>query len=454
MNLQPILTLPLGQPVGQLRATPVQLGSDGPRAILAAYAADFDVDPYHEMFFFPKDTLKLILFTTDGEILWKKDLGPGVVPGMWFCPVFPFDLDGDGSDEIYFVDNVNTQHPLGLSGYRLARLDASTGETTGEWPWPHHGGGESISHVYRYFIIGGHVHDQPVLVTASGTYHHMLLRGYHPDMTQRWEYRIPADAPGARGSHMCPIIDINEDGIDELLWGERCISLDTGRELFCADRDTYRGHSDVIAPTLDHATGRWSIYTIREGDGNVSPRVAMFDDQGQRTWGAVDHGHMDMGWVARLQDDGSHTAMAIRIGHKTCGPDGRFHQDRTEFIFDARTGEPVNLPFSVYGTLPVDLDGDGLHELVHGVAGQDGTVRSRTGEAFGQIAGPVAIASKLIDHAGEQLLDYTPDGIVRLWADLDAQDSPAAQARYAHPFYRASQRLGITGSNLGILGGI
>ena len=41
---------------------------------------------------------------------------------MWFCPVFPFDLDGDGADEIWFVDNVDSDHPLSLRGQRLARL--------------------------------------------------------------------------------------------------------------------------------------------------------------------------------------------------------------------------------------------------------------------------------------------------------------------------------------------
>ncbi len=454
MKLQPVLTLPLGQPVGQLRATPVRLGGKGPPAILAAYGADFDVDPYHEMFFFPTDTLKLILFTTEGEVLWKKDLGRGVVPGMWFCPVFPFDIDGDGVEEIWFVNNTSTQHPLSLDSYRLTRLDARTGEQTGEWDWQRSAGGESISHMFRNFIIGGSVRGEPVLVTATGTYGKMLLRGWRPDMTPRWERPIAKDEPGARGSHMCPITDLDGNGAEELMWGERCISLDDGREIFCADRDLYSGHSDVIAPMLDHASGRWFIYTIREGDGEVSPRVALFDDKGARVWGAVDRGHMDMGWVARLNDDASHVAMAIRIGQKTCGPDGRFHQDRTEFVFDARTGHPRELPYSIYGTIPVDLDGDGLHELVHGLSGQDGTVRMRGGEVVGKIAGTVAIASKLTAHAGEQILDYAPDGTVRIWADLDARDSEAALARYAHPFYQASQRLGITGSNLSVLGGI
>jgi hypothetical protein len=61
----------LGQKVGQLRATPVQLGEDANKAFLAVYCADFDVDdPYHGMFLFPTDTLKLA----------KRDLGRSIVP--------------------------------------------------------------------------------------------------------------------------------------------------------------------------------------------------------------------------------------------------------------------------------------------------------------------------------------------------------------------------------------
>ena len=139
LRLEPRLELSLGSPVGQLRAAPVCLGEGGPRALLAVYCADFDVDPYVEMFFFPTDTLKLALFTQAGQILWRRDLGPAVVPGVWFCPVLPFDLDGDGCDEIWFVNNLDPQHPLGLSHYCLERIDARTGETTGQWPWPNRG---------------------------------------------------------------------------------------------------------------------------------------------------------------------------------------------------------------------------------------------------------------------------------------------------------------------------
>ena len=49
---------------------------------------------------------------------------------------------------------------------------------------------------------------------------------------------------------MCPVVDVNHDGVDEILWGERCIEIQFGKQLFCADETTYCGHSDIIMSTL------------------------------------------------------------------------------------------------------------------------------------------------------------------------------------------------------------
>ncbi|MBE7462783.1 MAG: polysaccharide lyase 11 [Planctomycetes bacterium] len=456
MDIRPIMEYRLGSPAGQCRAVPVELGPGAPRAFLVAYAADFDVDPYHEMFFFPTDTLKLVLITVDGKELWRRDLGPGVVPGMWFCPALAFDLDGDGCDEIWFVNNLDAKHPLALSSYRLERLDARTGQSTGQWPWPHKGGQQVISHMYRNFLLAGSVRGKPVLVTAQGTYETMCLQGFDPGPEPRWELSIPKDAPGARGSHHTPVVDLDGDGVDEILWGERCIELDRGTERFCADRESYRGHSDIIQPILDRDSGRWTFYTCRESDDRGFPRVACYDATGHRVWGAVDRGHIDMGWIARAGDRGEPVAMAIRIGKKTCGPDGRFHQNMDRFVFDPRTGAPSELPFDPYMSQPVDLDGDGRHEFFKGQPGVDGCgeILDRKGRVVAQTGGDVCLASKFCDRPGEQLLLFSPDGTLRIWADERAEDSEAALKRYAHPFYAANRRLTLSGSNLKTLGGL
>ncbi len=85
-------------------------------------------------------------FDDRGKIQWTRDLGPGVVPGIWFCPIFSFDLDQDGTDEIYYVGNAYPTHPLDFRKYQLVRLDARNGKTTGTWPWPTRFTTNSMSH--------------------------------------------------------------------------------------------------------------------------------------------------------------------------------------------------------------------------------------------------------------------------------------------------------------------
>lgn len=462
----------LAGPLAQMRAVPVRLGpgpaetspatspavgglSAARRGVLAVFGRDAEVDPYVEMFFFPTGPLKLAMLdpAASGRVLWTRDLGRGVVPGIWFCPVYPFDLDGDGAEEIWLVGSADDDHPLSLNASRLERLDPATGKTTGQWPWPATDGEQSPSHLYRRFIVGGYVRGKPVLVTAQGTYGAMKLQGWNADMSLRWEHAVAAKDLGARGSHMCPIVDINGDGVDELMWGERCIELDKGRELFCADRDTWAGHSDIIQPVLDGTGGKWTFFTCRES-GTGNPRVAAYDDAGRRIWGDLDAGHMDMGWVARLGDACEPVAMAIRIGAKSAGPAGFARKGVEEFTYDAATGKPHPLGFSVFATIPVDLDGDGLHELVRGLTGGDGAVLDRKGRALGQVAGSVAAAGKLLDHPGEQVLTWQKDGTIRIYTARRAADTAAARKRYSHPYYQAAQRLSATGYNLVNLGGL
>lgn len=332
-NLDIILEMDLGLPVKQCRAVPVSLGNGKTDAVLAIHSNCGEVDPFTEMFFFPTDTLKMTLFTLKGEVLWQRDLGRGVVPGLWFCPVFAFDLDGDGIDEIWFVNNPDLDHPLNTKNRTLERVDPMNGLTTGSWPWVTNGkmGWGSLSHVHRNFILGGFVKDDPVLVIAQGTYGHMLLRGVNADMSTRWEHFVDEGDAGARGSHMCCISDMDGDGVNEVLWGERCIEFDKGSELFCADRDSYKGHSDVAIPVLNPQTGKYLLYTCRESDPTAVPRVAAYDAQGNRLWGHLEHGHMDMGWVARIGENGEKIAYAARLGKKTAGHDGFFRDGLEPF---------------------------------------------------------------------------------------------------------------------------
>ena len=133
-RLQPAVTCNVGSGLKQFRFAPIKTG--GETAFLAIHSNCAEDDPWAGMFFLPTDTLKLTAFTATGQRLWHRDLGTGMIPGIWFCPVMAFDLDGDGDDEIWLVANSDPDHPLDHRKFRLDRLSGRTGQILQSIPWP------------------------------------------------------------------------------------------------------------------------------------------------------------------------------------------------------------------------------------------------------------------------------------------------------------------------------
>ncbi|WP_236977181.1 hypothetical protein [Membranihabitans maritimus] len=457
-QMEAVTEFSLGEAVGQVRAVPVNIDKEK-SGLLLVYSKDKEIDPWNEMFYAPTDNLKFAMYNHNGELLWRKELEYGTINGVWFTPVYPFDLDSDGTEEIYFVKNTDSVHILSYDKLRLVALDSRNGETIGQWPWKKTVYG-SNSAMFRNFIIGGYVEEEPVLITAQGTYGKMGLQAWNKGMKMRWDLLIPDDNKGARGSHMSPVLDINRDNVDEILWGERCISIDSGKYLFIADKDRYNGHSDVIQPTLDRSTQDWYLFTCRESgeDGSIQPRVVMFDDQGNRVWTDLEVGHMDMGWTAHVNSGEANVlAYTISRGDKVAGPDGFIRFDVKEYIYHALTGDKMELSFNVYNTIPVDINGDGYHEFISGLGEQaDRNLYTVGGEAISYLGerAYVAMASKFMDLPGEQILCYYPNGDVKIWADKKAFDTPVARKRYRNPYYHSCQKLTAVGYNLSNLGGL
>ena len=454
-GLSVLAEIDLQQAIGQLRAVPVELGEDRPKGVAALYAEDAEIVPYIGMFFFPKNTLKLILFDETGTVLWRRDLGPGVVPGVWFSPIYAFDMNQDGADEIYIVGNKDPAHPLDHRQYVLEQLNAADGRTTGQWPWPQPHTPASLSNTYRHFIVGGMVDDRPVLVAVQGTYGPHTVHAFGPNMKPLWQIQFdPKQDSSALGSHVTPVVDIDHDGADDLFLGERCLSLRDGKQLFCCDQGAWSGHSDIIQPVLDRQTGRWFLWTCRESNPSTPPRLVMFDDRGARVWADVESGHLDTGWAARLGPDGEPIVLGVAVGQKVRTAEGERRTGVVEYTYEAFSGRPLELGFNVYTTIPVDLNGDGVHELVKGYFEGDGTVLDRSGKVIGNIDGLAAMCCRFTRKPGEQILSYCRDGKVRIWYDPSAHDTSAAQLRYSSRFYQNNRRLTGVGYNLFLLGGI
>jgi hypothetical protein len=337
----------------------------------------------------------------------------------------------------------------------LERLDAQTGKPTGQWKWTEPGAVLKSSHIYRRLIFAGMVRDQPVLVAANGTRGPMRLRAFNADMSIRWEALFDPAADGcSEGTHMCQIVDIDNDGADEVMWGERAIRLDDGVQLFAADAGRWNGHSDVVQPVLDRTKGIWWLWTCRETKINEAPRLVFFNNKGERVWSDIDHGHMDTGWAAHLKPGGEPTVYSIRIGGKERSREGESRTGVEEFAYGAFSGAKQTLDFQLYTTIPVDLDGDGYHELVRGYFEGDGVVTDGRGRVLARTGGLTALASKFTSHPGEQILTYRSDGTVLVYRDLLAVDRPEALARYRHRYYLPNQKLTGVGYNLFNLGGL
>ncbi|NDP19979.1 MAG: hypothetical protein GZ091_02695 [Paludibacter sp.] len=457
-NIQVIKEFKVDKTIGKLRAVPVELGKDQGRGLLLVYSQDKEIDPYYEMFFYPKHPLVLAMYNSKGKQIWKKELNKGMVPGIWFCPVFPFDLNKDGVDEIWLNNTNDSEHPLGMTGYVLEKLNALTGKSEGQWPWHYPDNNQSNSHFFRNFIFGGYVHGEPVLITAQGTYGPMYIQAWNTGMKSRWNLFLPKKNT-ALGSHMSSVVDIDGDQSDEFMWGERCISMQTGKVVFLADSGVWDGHSDIIQPVLNKSTNRWSIFTCRESyyTDTMPPRVVLYDDHGNRVWKDIDFGHMDMGWCANLGENGESYSYALKIGNKVAGEKGFFRSGMDEFVFKTFTGEKVTMPFSLFNSIPVDFNGDGVHELVCALGEQgDRKIYNNLGLVLGDVGkdGIVAMASKFYQLPGEQILVYYPNGVVKIFADKNAVDTPAAKQRYESTFYIRNQKLTAVGYNLVNLGGL
>ncbi|MBR4429106.1 MAG: hypothetical protein IKS78_07090 [Clostridia bacterium] len=444
MNLTPVREFQLPAEKHAFSAN-VTLG-EGRRGFVFLASASWQ-DPGEELFHLPSDRLYIYCFDATGELLWEKRLGVGVLPGIWFCPLAAMDMDGDGKDEIYFVNN-RSDAPFSLFQRRLEALDPLTGETLGSWPWPDRTRELSVSKCYRFYLTGGYANGSPVLIASQGCYTDMYLQGWGKGMVKLWEKFIPETAPGPRASHLTPVMDLNGDGIDEIFWGERVLSVLTGEELMDFAPE-FHGHSDLLVPFLDYATGEMYVYTCREDhESPGQKRINVFNADGSLRWGAADTGHMHCGWVATALDGFGKLAMAE---HHEWQPNTGDSSDSgmtmhtfEKYFFNAVTGEPITfeLPFPAGEASPIDVNGDGYSEFIYG-----SKVFDRFGKYLGEFRGGKVRAGRILEeYPGEQIMTLE-NGTVRIYADLDAEDSDIMKMRLERGFPLFLQKLTASGYN-------
>ena len=447
MNVKILKEFDLGMKLGQVKSVQLHISKDEPEYILFGYSESDNIDPWEESLHFPTGRMNLALYGEQGQRIWRREFGIGVIPGTWFSPFLAFDLDNDGMDEIYFVHNTDDKRPFSVLSTVLEKIDPRDGSTMGTWPFPvKNTVMEPLTHSYRQNMTAGYANGQPVLITAQGTYGDMFLQAYNSDMSLRWERVIGADEPGPRSSHAISVFDFNEDGVDEVFWGERLISIDDGHDVVVCTDGEFRGHSDTVLP-FRAPDGNMYIYTCREDKDFVGCwRVVTYDAQGNVVWRAVQSevtgyntNHMHIGWVMTTKPDYRKIALAVKIEPIA------MHIPSETYLFDALTGEPVtyDFPIPLHKCVPVDLNGDGFHEFF-----AEGVLYDTDGKVLCRPGGTNMNMTKLFGYPGEQLICYYPgETKVRIWGDVDAVDSDYMKKRYENGYLKHMTQLTGSGYN-------
>lgn len=395
------LVFDLGQPYQQARVATGDLNGDGELEVVIAYSGYRNVDPYEKARSKSEDTIKVAAFLPTGERLWTLDLGWGIEAGLNYQPMVVWDLDGDGRAEVILKTNKSSD-PLDYEGERLTVLDGLSGKIKKEAKWPSLNGlGNDYNNNSRNYLAIAHLDGkEPYIIAVRGLYKAQKIWALDKSLHTVWERNLGLDHyyPSGlwerlikfwniddkmkyiwdrirknpvldqyRGSHSLPIADINEDGKEEILWGERCIG-ENGKDLWTVrEKMPYLGHPDVVFPAkiLPSSKGK-QVFYAREGWGEKGDKIGVYlvDSLGKILWANWGYHHIDRGWAGKIVPglEGMQ-CLGIDIMEKQWSQEGANLIEPSGLLWDSSGKLLGNPPASWYYSFPVDWDGDGIREI-------------------------------------------------------------------------------------------
>lgn len=219
---------------------------------------DSNIDPSQRGSWRPSDaTYKLEAYRSDGTFLWRYDMGWAIESGTWYSPVVAYDVDGDGRAEVYTkAGEGDPREPTGhvkTGPEYLVKLDGLSGAVTARVDWPTRdnivddkkGDGKLRYSYYSRNQLGVAYLDgqYPYLLLERGTYTNIKFEAYNPQLRQVWRFEAIDEYWKYRGqgAHGMQILDVDEDGRDEIVFGAAALD-DDGTPLWT----TGRGHPDVL----------------------------------------------------------------------------------------------------------------------------------------------------------------------------------------------------------------
>ena len=213
-------------------------------------------DPWGKVWKRSSDTYKYEAYSSDGEFLWRRDLGWNIEMGIWYSPFVVADLDGDGKAEVIaktapLAPDFRDENGRVRNGPEwLTVMDGLTGKDICSVPWIPRMNPDDLS-CYNHYnsrnqIAIAHLNGaEPFVVMERGTYGRMVVEAYRYinrrlEKVWRWDNeQLPRRLKG-QGDHACLCGDVDNDGCDEVLIGSLVLDHD-GTVLWCNER----GHSDA-----------------------------------------------------------------------------------------------------------------------------------------------------------------------------------------------------------------
>ncbi len=195
-------------------------------------------------------TYKLEAYLNDSTFLWRKDLGPGIEPGIWYSPFVVYDFDGDGKAEVAVKtgpeDARESDGRVRKGPEWCSILDGMTGAELARADWPPRDprlgdyNRTNRNQMGMAYLDG----KTPCLLVARGTYKLMMVDAYqyHNCKLERlWHWEGDDETPIIRsqGAHGMHSADIDGDGLDEVILGSAVLD-DNGTCLW----STGLGHPD------------------------------------------------------------------------------------------------------------------------------------------------------------------------------------------------------------------
>lgn len=455
----------VGEAYQQARVATADLNGDGDLDLVIQFSGDRNLDPYEVYKKLRKsgDTVKVAAFLRSGELLWTIDLGWGIEAGAVYSPMVLWDLDADGRAEVILKTNPSGD-PLNYAKERITILDGMSGRILREARWPSTEGiafgptgtGRGTQDVYnnmsRNYLAIAHLDGRtPTIIAARGLYLAQRIVGFDTELNQKWEKlnglntynplrhlwksdhiiqrsRAKLDRDEYRGSHSLPVVDINADGKEEILWGEVCIGAGGKAMWKIKERFPYNGHADIVAMAdITPNNDGNEVFYCREGWGKTDDNIGMgvFNQRGEVVWGRWGYTHIDGGWVARVVPGSTGLqCFGFDLQRKNWEQSNVQYTDVAGYLWDHEGRLIKEVDDAWVRSFPLDWNGDGVKEICL----ENGAIIRYTDEPIIEASGfPLWGADLYGDHR-EELVITQPGSKVLI---LFNTDPPEGQSRYA-----------------------